>query len=333
MKRLTERIVSSGRSPASALARAPTITPPPGRKATAEGSRAAAPPRAARGCAPRRAPPRPSPVSRTPGPQPAGTRGGRRRRAARGAAGASSGPAPRGRGAGGRRGSPPRSPPARARARAGPRSGSGRGGPRARRRGSAAPGRAGRVRAGAAGRGPRRGQRPRAGAGSPRSAGTRAPRRSPRGTSSIRVVSPLLPASFPRSIARSDDERRAAAAGALHVRVAQIEARGHQLFLVVQLGTLQVEKALAIDDQPGAVVLEHLVALARLVDVHLVGEAGAPAAHHLDAQPAAGEPLLGDEGLDLARRLVGHRDHRVSSPARPPASSARASSSSPRSRP
>src|SRR2546422_785467 len=41
MKRLTERIVSSGRSPASALARAPTITSPPGRKATAEGSSAA----------------------------------------------------------------------------------------------------------------------------------------------------------------------------------------------------------------------------------------------------------------------------------------------------
>src|SRR2546422_6888710 len=41
MKRLTERMVSSGRSPASALARAPTITSPPGRKATAEGSSAA----------------------------------------------------------------------------------------------------------------------------------------------------------------------------------------------------------------------------------------------------------------------------------------------------
>src|SRR5437667_9416317 len=41
MKRLTERIVSSGRSAASALARAPTITSPPGRKATAEGRSAA----------------------------------------------------------------------------------------------------------------------------------------------------------------------------------------------------------------------------------------------------------------------------------------------------
>src|SRR5213594_2551275 len=41
MKRLTERMVSSGRSPASALARAPTISSPPGRKATAEGSNAA----------------------------------------------------------------------------------------------------------------------------------------------------------------------------------------------------------------------------------------------------------------------------------------------------
>src|SRR5438046_6853304 len=41
MKRLTERTGSSGHSPASALARAPTITSPPGRKATAEGSSAA----------------------------------------------------------------------------------------------------------------------------------------------------------------------------------------------------------------------------------------------------------------------------------------------------
>src|SRR5437867_10614678 len=40
MKRLTQRMVSSGRSPASALARAPTITSPPRRNATAEGSSA-----------------------------------------------------------------------------------------------------------------------------------------------------------------------------------------------------------------------------------------------------------------------------------------------------
>src|SRR5262245_44620751 len=39
MKRLTDRMVSSGRSVASARARRPTITSPPGRNATAEGSR------------------------------------------------------------------------------------------------------------------------------------------------------------------------------------------------------------------------------------------------------------------------------------------------------
>src|SRR5438046_9229488 len=41
MKRLTERTGSSGHSPASAFARAPTITAPPGRKTTDEGSTAA----------------------------------------------------------------------------------------------------------------------------------------------------------------------------------------------------------------------------------------------------------------------------------------------------
>src|SRR5207253_8868665 len=110
--------------------------------------------------------------------------------------------------------------------------------------------------------------------GWPRNASTRAPRRAPRGTSSIPAVCPLPPASLPSTIARSDDERRAAAAGALHVRVAQIEARGHQLFLVVQLGALQVEKALAIDHQPGAVVLEDLAAPARLAAAHLERKAG-----------------------------------------------------------
>src|SRR5437763_15955783 len=41
MKRLTERIVSKGRSAARSFARWPTTTSPPGKKATAEGSSAA----------------------------------------------------------------------------------------------------------------------------------------------------------------------------------------------------------------------------------------------------------------------------------------------------
>src|SRR5262245_43381166 len=57
----------------------------------------------------------------------------------------------------------------------------------------------------------------------------------------------------------SDDARRAAAAGSLDVRILQVEPRRHQLFRVVEDGSVQVEEALPIDDQLRALVLEDLV--------------------------------------------------------------------------
>src|SRR5581483_5276238 len=61
----------------------------------------------------------------------------------------------------------------------------------------------------------------------------------------------------------SDHERGSAAAGPLDVRVVEVEARGHQLLPVVEDRAVEIEEALAVDEQLGPVVLEDPVALAR----------------------------------------------------------------------
>src|SRR3989442_1664902 len=106
----------------------------------------------------------------------------------------------------------------------------------------------------------------------------------------------------------SDDERGAAATGSLHVRVLQVEARGHQFVPVIEDRAVEVEEALAVDDQLGARVLEDLVAIARLVEVHLVGEPRATPTDDLHAQTAIRQALLHDEPLDLLRGRVRHPD-------------------------
>src|SRR5688572_1516227 len=107
----------------------------------------------------------------------------------------------------------------------------------------------------------------------------------------------------------SHDERRAAPAGALHVRVLQIEARRHEPVFIIEHGAVQIEKALPVDDELGAAMLEDLVALAHLVQIHLVGEAGAAAPHHLHPEARVGLALVRRELPDLGCGLIGHLDH------------------------
>src|SRR5204863_8766399 len=83
----------------------------------------------------------------------------------------------------------------------------------------------------------------------------------------------------------------------------------------VELGSLGIQEGLPVDDESSAVVLEHLVAVARAIDVHLVGEPRAAAADDLHAQTAVGHPLLGEQRMDLPRRLLGHADRRGHQPA------------------
>src|SRR6185369_9007712 len=101
---------------------------------------------------------------------------------------------------------------------------------------------------------------------------------------------------------RLDGERRAAAAAALDVGIAQIESRGHQLFGVVELGAVQIEEALAVNHQLGTVALENLVAGAFFVEIHPVLESGATAADDLDAQSF--RRIAIDEAVDLADRVI-----------------------------
>src|SRR5437867_1551901 len=89
-----------------------------------------------------------------------------------------------------------------------------------------------------------------------------------------------LPAGM-RENAGSDRERRAAAAGVRGLRVRELEAAAVEARHEVDLGADEVLGAARIDQDLDPVVLEHLVALARvLVEAELVAEPRAPAPHH-----------------------------------------------------
>src|SRR5437667_11998309 len=106
-------------------------------------------------------------------------------------------------------------------------------------------------------------------------------------------------------------EGMAAPAGGGGVGVLDREAAAHQVFLVVDLGALEVAQAHGVHDDLDAFRLEDLVALGLLVEDHAVGEAGAPPALDVDAKAARGDVglLLLQDPLDLFGRRVGEVDH------------------------
>src|ERR1019366_7176686 len=105
-------------------------------------------------------------------------------------------------------------------------------------------------------------------------------------------------------------ERRAAAAGALGVRVVELEARSVEAYDVVDLGVLEVLEAHRIDVELHAVRLELLVHVAALVlEVEVVGEPGAPSTDHAQSQPLPGEGLGLGDFANLGGGLLGDRDH------------------------
>src|SRR6185369_8979720 len=108
-------------------------------------------------------------------------------------------------------------------------------------------------------------------------------------------------------------ERVAAAAGGGGVGVLDREAAAHQVFLVVDLGALEVAQAHGIHDDLDTFLLEDLVALGGLVEHHPVGKARAAAALDVDPQAALGDAglLLLEDALDLLRGRVGDVDHPI----------------------
>src|SRR5512132_1028409 len=105
-------------------------------------------------------------------------------------------------------------------------------------------------------------------------------------------------------------ERRAAAARALHVGVAELEAGAVEALDVVDLGPLQVLVAERIDEELDALVLERLVHVGGLVlEVQVVREASATAADDAEPQALAAEILGAGNLVNLLGRLFCDRDH------------------------
>src|SRR5215210_7393853 len=101
-------------------------------------------------------------------------------------------------------------------------------------------------------------------------------------------------------------KRAAAAAAALYVGVVDGEACAHEAVDVVELASHDVGDAHGVYGHPDTLGLEHLVVVGDLiVEVDAVLETGAATGPDADAQREVFLALLGHEGLDLLRCVVG----------------------------
>src|ERR1700733_5408828 len=125
---------------------------------------------------------------------------------------------------------------------------------------------------------------------------------------------------LPAQLARLDAERTAAAAGALDVRVVELEARTFDCLDIVNLHAVEIHFAHLIYENLQAVEFIDVVAV--LIDLvlesHVIAETRATAAHDCDAQ-AGGRGIVlcqdflhfGDGNPDAAKSLS-HRPARRS---------------------
>src|SRR5688572_16926911 len=105
-------------------------------------------------------------------------------------------------------------------------------------------------------------------------------------------------------------EAGAAAAGALGLRVHELEPRAVQALDVVDLGPLEVLVAHHVDVELHPVRHELLVHVGRLfLEVEVVLEAGAPASDDPDPKALLAEVLGGANLFDLGGGTGGERDH------------------------
>src|SRR5262249_52712020 len=119
-----------------------------------------------------------------------------------------------------------------------------------------------------------------------------------------------------RHMDSSELDRLAAAAGRLHVGVVELEAVPHHRGDEVELGAVEVNEALRVDEEPHTLLLEHLVVGARLAvrPLEEVRESGAAAAADPDAQRRAQLAALVGLLADLRDRFVRNADHLTGPP-------------------
>ena len=98
---------------------------------------------------------------------------------------------------------------------------------------------------------------------------------------------------FARAQNLLDAEGRSAAAGALHVRIFELEARAFERFDVVDNAAVEIHHRGRVDVNLEAIHVERLVHHAgAILELHRVGEAGTSTAHHTDAQAGGNGGLL-----------------------------------------
>ncbi|SPP64955.1 hypothetical protein NITLEN_20595 [Nitrospira lenta] len=112
-------------------------------------------------------------------------------------------------------------------------------------------------------------------------------------------------------VTRLSGERFSTAASLVGVRIDELEIPAHQVFMVIQLGALQVDRTLGIHNDLHAVEFINLVVLAYfLVEVDGVTQAGAAAALHAEAKTAFFDALDVDQALNFFQSCVRERNDR-----------------------
>src|SRR5580704_16796688 len=107
-------------------------------------------------------------------------------------------------------------------------------------------------------------------------------------------------------------ERRAAAAGRLHVRIVELEAGALQALDVVDLRAREIHQAHLVDDALDACGHDLAIDLGGLVEVEVVREAGAAAADHAETERhAALDPFGIADLVDLRRSSRSDEEHRL----------------------
>src|SRR4030095_12130188 len=93
-------------------------------------------------------------------------------------------------------------------------------------------------------------------------------------------------------------ERLSAAAGLVRVRIDELEIAAHEIFLIIELCALEIDRALGINDHFYAVEIVHLIVLADLfVKVDRIAQPGTATTLHAEAEPAFRDALDVNEAL------------------------------------
>src|SRR5262249_49451755 len=106
-------------------------------------------------------------------------------------------------------------------------------------------------------------------------------------------------------------ERLSTTAGLIRVRIHKLEIPAHQVLVIIELGPLEIDRALRINDHFDAVELIHLIVLADfLIKIDRIAYPGTAATLHAEAESALRNPLNVDEALHFIDCGLCQRDHR-----------------------